>query len=530
MRVLLPSSHGSFRVRLSAFDVFWAAVCPLLALYARDAYILSPKFAGTAVFYCSISLVFSLIAFLAFRVSDGDSHHFSVQDAINVVKAVFTAGFMTALVLFTFTRLDGIPRTTPLIHVFILTAGLIAMRAITRFRDTDHTVTNGAHHSQIEHIIMIGATRLSSLYIKFVRACSPFNHRIVAVLDDKSKMIGRAVMGVPVVAKVENFESVIEEFTVHGVRIHRLIIGGDEHLLSEEALAKVRDVCNQRQIKLQFVSNLIGLDRRPAFQNGVAADIVAQPPSVATLPAYHRVKRVIDFILAATAILVLIPLFVAVSLLVLLDVGSPVVFWQQRIGQGGGCFLLYKFRTLRAPFDPDGRPLSEDQRLSWIGRLLRDTRLDELPQLFNVLVGDMSLIGPRPLLLHDQPTNSTLRLSARPGITGWAQVNGGNLITANEKGALDEWYIQNVSPWLDLRIVGLTLRFGFTGERRSEHALSQAHAEQSASFFLTIPPHPQRDVREVLKPVHTRRPASRVTRSTRPPAAHFPAGPVKPHQ
>jgi lipopolysaccharide/colanic/teichoic acid biosynthesis glycosyltransferase len=530
MRLLLPSSHGSFRVRLSAFDVFWAALSPLLALYVRDAYVLSPKFAATAALYCGISLVFSLIAFLAFRLSDGNSHHFSVQDAANVVKAVFSAGFMTALVLFTFTRLDGIPRTTPILHVFILISGLIAMRAITRFRDSDHTVVNGATHSQIEHIIMIGATRLSSLYIKFVRAYSPLNHRIVAVLDEKAKMIGRAIIGVPVIAKIQNIEPVIEEFAVHGVRIHRLIIGGDEHLLSEEALAKVRHVCDQRQIKLQFVPDLIGLDRFPAIQNDIAADIVAHPPSVMTLPAYHRVKRVIDFIIAATTILVLLPLFVAVSLLVLLDVGSPVVFWQQRIGQGGGCFLLYKFRTLQTPFDSDGRPLANVQRLSWIGRILRGTRLDELPQLFNVLVGDMSLIGPRPLLLHDQPTNSTLRLSARPGITGWAQVNGGNLITANEKGALDEWYIRNASPWLDLRILGLTLRFGFTGERRSEHALSQAHAEQNASYSWMVPPHPRQGVREVLKPAHTRRPASRATRGTRPPAAHLTAVPVKPHQ
>ena len=530
MRVLLPSSHGSFRVRLSAFDVLWAALSPLLALYVRHAYVLSVNEATTAALYCGISLVFSLIAFLSFRLSDGDSHHFSVQDATNVVKAVFSAGFMTALVLFTFTRLDGIPRTTPLIHVFILTAGLIAMRAIRRFRDSDHTVVNDTNHSQIEHIIMIGATRLSSLYIKFVRACSPLNHRIVAVLDDKAKMIGRAIIGVPVIAKIQNIEPVIKKFAVHGVRIHRLIIGGDEHLLTEVALAKVRHVCDQRQIKLQFVPDLIGLDRFPAIQNDIAADIVAQPPSVMTLPAYHQVKRIIDFIIAATTILALLPLFIMVSLLVLLDVGSPVVFWQQRIGQGGGCFLLYKFRTLRTPFDSDGRPLANVQRISWIGRLLRDTRLDELPQLFNVLVGDMSLIGPRPLLLHDQPTNSTLRLSARPGISGWAQVNGGNLITPNEKGALDEWYIRNASPWLDLRIVGLTLRFGFTGERRSEHALSQAHIEQSASFFWTISPHPRRDVREVLKPVHTRRPASRVKRGTKLPAAHRQTEPVKPHQ
>ena len=403
MRMFLPSSHGYFRFRLSIFDVCWAAVTPLLALYAREAYILTPKGAATVFVYCGLSLLFSLIAFLVFRLGDGDSHHFSVQDAFNVVKAVFTAGFMTALVLFTFTRLDGIPRSTPIIHVLILTAGLIAIRAITRFRSAGNTKLDVSSSSLVEHIVIIGATRLSSLYIKFVRAYAPFKHRIVAVLDEKPTMIGRALVGVPIIARDQNFEPVIEEFVVHGVRIDRVIIGGGEDFLAQGTLAEIRRVCSSRKIKLQFVPDLIGFDGPPVPQNDFAANGATHAAAVGALSAYHQVKRVIDFVAAAAAILALSPLFAAVSLLVLLDVGSPVLFWQQRIGQGGGCFLLYKFRTFRAPFDSNGKPLTQAQRLSWIGRLLRDTRLDELPQLFNVLVGDMSLIGPRPLLLRDQP-------------------------------------------------------------------------------------------------------------------------------
>ena len=170
------------------------------------------------------------------------------------------------------------------------------------------------------------------------------------------------------------------------------------------------------------------------------------------------------------------------ALLVLWDVGSPVLFWQQRIGRSGRSFLLYKFRTLQPPFNGLGQAIPK-VRLSAIGYILRRSRIDELPQLFSVLVGDMSLIGPRPLLPQDQPTNANDRLTVRPGITGWAQVNGGNLITREEKGALDQWYIRHLSLWLDLRIALFTLRFLFTGERRFEDAIGAATSFQAVAGY-----------------------------------------------
>jgi hypothetical protein len=114
-------------------------------------------------------------------------------------------------------------------------------------------------------------------------------------------------------------------------------------------------------------------------------------------------------------------------------------------------------------------------------------RFDELPQLFNVLVGEMSLIGPRPLLPEDQPANCLLRLLVRPGITGWAQINGGTLITSEEKGALDDWYVQNASFWLDLRVALFTLIFLFTGERRFEQAVREAEALQNSNGRQAMP-------------------------------------------
>ena len=233
--------------------------------------------------------------------------------------------------------------------------------------------------------------------------------------------------------------------------------------------------------------NLIGLPPLPARrQAAVFSWPAAAAPSSYDLPAYFDYKRLIDFVIALFAIVLLSPVFLIVSALVLIEVGSPVVFWQKRMGGHGRNFLLYKFRTLHAPFDRTGQPKDRGDYSSWTGKLLRALRLDELPQLFNVLVGEMSLIGPRPLLPRDQPANCNLRLAVQPGITGWAQINGGNLVTTEEKGALNEWYVRNASFWLNLRIAFYTIIFLFTGERRPEQAVREATVLQTDRQLKTL--------------------------------------------
>src|SRR5262245_51380707 len=286
MRIHLPSSRGYFRVGLSVFDTFWAALAPLLALYIRGAYILSEEGATLAVLYCSISFVFALIAFLAFRVNDGLSRYFSVHDAINILRASAAAGVMTAVVLFTFTRLEGIPRSTPLIYVFILATGLITARAISVLRATKNGASVHVDDTPAEHIIMIGANHLSALYIKLVRSYSPQRHRVIAVIDNESSLFGRRVVGVPVVSTTAHIESTIKEFEVHGISIDRIIVGGDDALLPEDALAEVRRVCQSHDIELQFVPHLIGLDAFKTKPKSVAAAIPKQLPSL-NLPRYH---------------------------------------------------------------------------------------------------------------------------------------------------------------------------------------------------------------------------------------------------
>jgi lipopolysaccharide/colanic/teichoic acid biosynthesis glycosyltransferase len=495
MRFPSPSSRGTFRVRLSVFDVGWAFASPVLALYLANAYIIFSDYGLPIVsLYCFVSVFFSLIAFLIFRVPDGLARYFSVHDALAVVKAAVCAVLMTCIVLFTLNRLDGIPRSALIIHALMLATGLMAARTIAHIFDLDSKKTIQIP-TVSEHIIIVGSNRLSSLYIKMLNAYAPHRRHVIAVLDDDPKMFGRRLEGVEIVGAPQQLQPIIDEFAVHGIPTDRVIVGGEADLLSDDALEEVRLVCARREIKLDFLPRLVGLNKLHAVPAEVVLDTGGSAPNL-VLPEYIRWKRLFDFFGALSLIVLLLPLLICVGLLALVDVGSPVLFWQQRLGRGGRTFLLYKFRTLRTPFDWQGKRVAEDQRLSWIGRMLRETRLDELPQLLNVLVGDMSLIGPRPLLPVDQPANQAVRLMVPPGITGWAQVHGANLLTREDKEGLDEWYVRNASLWLDLRIIIMTFQFALKGEHRSAAAFASAHKAQSGrrDFAVAKRNVPERDL------------------------------------
>ncbi len=172
-------------------------------------------------------------------------------------------------------------------------------------------------------------------------------------------------------------------------------------------------------------------------------------------------KRLFDILVAASALLLLAPLLLALAWLVRRRIGAPVLFRQRRPGLHGRPFELLKFRSMREALDAHGAPLPDAERLTPFGRFLRATSLDELPELWNVLKGDMSLVGPRPLLMEYLPLYSAeqaRRHAVRPGITGWAQVNGRNALSWEEKFRLDVWYVEHRSFRLDLRILLLTLR------------------------------------------------------------------------
>jgi len=180
-----------------------------------------------------------------------------------------------------------------------------------------------------------------------------------------------------------------------------------------------------------------------------------------------KCKRFLDLLAAVIALTILFPVLFFLGLLIAIKMGHPVIFKQTRPGLFGKSFNMIKFRTMEDAFDSTGYPLPDEERLTSFGKFLRSTSLDELPGLWCVLKGDMSLVGPRPLLVEYLPLYSdeqARRHNVRPGITGWAQVNGRNAISWDEKFELDLWYVDNQSFWLDIKILSLTVKKVFVRE------------------------------------------------------------------
>jgi len=171
-------------------------------------------------------------------------------------------------------------------------------------------------------------------------------------------------------------------------------------------------------------------------------------------------KRPFDFIVSLIALILFAPVFLVLAILVRINLGSPVLFSQKRPGKNGRIFTLWKFRSMVDARDAVGQLRTDAERLTRFGQWLRASSLDELPELWNILCGDMSLVGPRPLLIEYLPLYSAeqaRRHEVRPGLTGWAQINGRNALSWEEKFRLDVWYVEHRTFWLDLKVIGLTV-------------------------------------------------------------------------
>jgi lipopolysaccharide/colanic/teichoic acid biosynthesis glycosyltransferase len=286
----------------------------------------------------------------------------------------------------------------------------------------------------------------------------------------------------------EELETVLQDLEVHGVHIDRIVVATKFNGLPQSARDTLLRVCAKQNIQLDVFDGTFGLgDARPPSPQAssrASANNTAEKSTPAMLDfgqlasrPYLKWKSVLDCALAIFCIIALAPLMLLVGLIVLLDVGYPPIFWQQRPGALGRPIKVLKFRTMGPARDKSGRHLADAERSSVVGRFLRRARLDELPQVYNVLFGQMSLVGPRPLLPADQSPGATARLRLRPGLTGWAQINGGRHLSIDDKAALDLWYVKHASFGLDLAILLSTARTIVFGERIDRRAVREAWRE-----------------------------------------------------
>jgi len=412
MRLRAPTSKTKHRAKLAPFDVVWAIAAPFIALALRDPAILeqSDGFGdfGPPFQYAFTTMFFAFLSFLVFRISDGMSHLFSVSDVLAVCGAVATTVASSSLTLFVLTRMDGVPRSTPLIYALVLGAGLVLARTTARVSHGETSANEEPEETpaltppHVRRILVIGADRFAGATIKLLNCQRPRTTQFVAALDPRVNFQGRRMNGVKIVGRVEELEEIVDEYQIHGVDIDEVWLSDDAAALPAEALERLSQQCENRGLKLKRISTALNLEPTTEEQ---PHPIAPAPVKEIVLTSYFKLKRALDVLASASLLIALAPLAALAAALVLYDVGAPILFWQQRIGRNGRKFLLYKFRTYHAPFDRNGNKIADEDRLSRLGRGIRAGRLDEIPQLLNVLVGNMSLIGPRPLLPVDQPSD-----------------------------------------------------------------------------------------------------------------------------
>ncbi len=475
-RTKLPSSRAYVFSRIAPFDILWAGISPVASFLIRDGS--SVRIEGLVIYSC-IALAASLLVFQWFKISAPLAKFFSMRDASVIAGACLTVVALTTVIVFLVTRLDEAARAIPVIHFLMLMSGLVAVRLWGRLK-ASRTVPRyyESRSGEGETILIIGATRLAQFFSMMVEELCSNERRIVAILDERSELINRTLNGYSIVGLPQDLTKIIDEYATHGVEINKVVVAEHPGDLAERTRNDVRVACEAKNIQIEWLHQTFSVSRAKAdepLQSLAQKDNLTS--SVAAGP-YWKIKRLIDIAVALVLIIAVAPLTLAVAALVLIDVGFPVVFWQQRIGYRGRPFRVYKFRTMRSPFDRAGQAVPEAKRLSHLGGLLRRKHLDEIPQLFNILFGSMSLVGPRPLLPIDQSKDVRFRHQVRPGLTGLAQINGGTSLSADEKTAIDEWYIQRASLFLDIKILLRTIWIMVRGNQKNDAQILAALAEK----------------------------------------------------
>ena len=453
--------------------------------------------------YVFISVGCASVVFLIGGLDRTPWRYSSVADHLQVIVLSVLAILLALVLTFALNRLEPVARSLPVLQGALIVSVLVFARSAARFWHARQIHINGNGRANVqphETVLVVGVNTVTELFLLSVKEFASQRVQVAGILAEEPSMRGRAIQQKPVLGTVEELPEILQSLEVHGVAVDKIVVATAADRLRPRALETLLETEKSSDIAVQFLSEQLGFEnssegasvlssqnrnsvpgQRALARLGTVIDV---DHTNSTGKSFRFRKRIVDVFGATFLIITLSPVVVIVAFVVALDVGFPLIFWQQRPGLYGRPFKLYKFRTMRAPHDRHRRRIPDDQRSSAVGQIIRRARLDELPQLYNVLVGDMSLIGPRPLLPCDQSPDYAARLSVRPGITGWAQVNGGRIISPSDKCILDIWYAQNASFVLDLKIVLSTVKMIFLGDRINTEAVNQARSDLGLKALL----------------------------------------------
>jgi lipopolysaccharide/colanic/teichoic acid biosynthesis glycosyltransferase len=472
------TSQRKLKIRISFFDFLWIVLSPFIALRLRGSQYLDfgdlPNHPSPTLVYASTTILITIFILNFLKLDEGLNHLFSAQDAIRAIVAIVISIVISTVIVFAVSRLQDVPRSVPLIYGLVLTFGLLTFRLINRNileRRVGATILkNNNNVNPFRDIIIIGLDQFAISTIRLLERQRPITTRVISAFSFNGKLSGRRLSNVRIHDDFDRLGLVIDEYQVHGIFISEVWVSDSSVYFSDEIFNYIECLTKPKGVVVKKISDALSLSVSNCDDfNGVGKinfDVNNNP--------YISYKRTLDVFGALLLFIVLSPIFIFAIIVTWIDLGRPIFFWQERQGFIGSNFRIYKIRTLGRPFEENGSPIDYEDRLSDLGRVLRRLRLDEIPQLLNILAGDMSGIGPRPLLPRDQPQNKYMRLLVRPGITGWAQVNGGELLTAEEKNALDCWYVSNISLALDIHIILLTFVVVLRGVRRNEAQIEAA--------------------------------------------------------
>lgn len=494
------------RYVLLGVDVALILLATLLAFALRENFEVENGRMEALFPYLGATVIVSIAFFVAAGINRSIWRFSGMHDYLRVSSVVMIVCIGAVALSFAFNRLDGIARSLPFLQAIVGVMALVGARVVHRLchsarrRKAPATLPVFAKSREI-NILILGVTRLTEAYLQALDEIASGRINVAGIVGRVDRHVGRLVASHPVLGLPKDLESVLDSLELHGVAIQRIVVAEPFLSLPEDVQGALLRVERSRGVSLQRLTDVLGfndqapndaeVESRTQFAALSCVDEEIAPQELQRLSAgsFWKLKRRLDTILALLSLVVLSPVFVAIALLVATTVGLPVLFWQRRPGLHGKAFHLYKFRTMGAAHSVDGRRLSDSERASVVGNSLRRTRLDELPQLINILCGDMSFVGPRPLLPQDQPRACTAaRLMVRPGLTGWAQVVGGRGISAEDKAALDVWYVCNASILLDLEIIARTVPMVLFGERISQNLINRARRELSESGIIQDKP------------------------------------------